>query len=88
MTICTDAANYFDRVTHLFVSLSTQYFRLDVLYLIVLFKIIQMIKMYLCISCSMLERYYTRDIRRLLQGTVQGNGVALSFWLIIAIFLV
>ena len=35
VTICTDATNYHDRVAHLFISLSTLYFRLDALYLIV-----------------------------------------------------
>ena len=42
-----DAKNYYDRVEHSFVSLCVQYFRLEVSYLLVLFRIIQIMKMFL-----------------------------------------
>ena len=38
--ICTDATNCYNRVEHPFTSLSAQYFGLEVIYLLVLFKII------------------------------------------------
>ena len=37
ITICADATNCYDRVVHPFASLYAQYFRLDLLYLVILF---------------------------------------------------
>ena len=47
ITICADATNCYDRVVHLFASLCTQYFGLNLLYLVVLFQAIQSMKMFL-----------------------------------------
>lgn len=40
VAICVDPADYYDRVAHPFAGLSAQYFRLEVPYLLVLFKAI------------------------------------------------
>ena len=50
-----DVANYCNRVAYLFASLSTQYFRLYVAYLLVLFRIIQLMKIYLHILFNILR---------------------------------
>ena len=47
ITICADATNCYNRVVYPFASLCAQYFRLDLLYLVVLFRVIQSMKMFL-----------------------------------------
>ena len=43
VVICIDMINYYDRVAYSFASLYVQYFRLEVSYLLVLFRIIRII---------------------------------------------
>ena len=59
VVICADVTNYYDRVTYLFASLCVQYFGLEVIYLLVLFRIIQMMKMYLRTAFELSETYYS-----------------------------
>ena len=59
--IYADMTNCHHRVTHLFASLSTQYFRLDIAYLLVLFRIIQLIKIDFCTLFRVLKQFCTRD---------------------------
>ena len=47
-----------------------------------------MIKIFLHVSFGVLDRFYSRDDRKLFQGAVQGNRVALLLWLTMLIFLV
>ena len=47
VTIYTDSTDYYDRVVYPFASLCTQYFGLEVLCLLVLFRIMQMMKIFL-----------------------------------------
>ena len=86
--IYTDTMNCYDRVVYLFTSLSAQYFGLDVTYLLVLFGIIKLIKIYLCMLFKVLRQFCTRDNCQLFQGVDQSNSIALSLQLIIAIILV
>ena len=47
ITICVDTTNCYDRVAHPFASLCAQYFGLDIACLVVLFRVIQSMKMLL-----------------------------------------
>ena len=76
ITIYIDATNCYNRVVHLFTSLCTQYFSLDITYLLVLFKIIQIMKIYLRISFRILDTCYMGEDKQLFQGAMQGNRVA------------
>lgn len=86
-TICANATNHCNRVTHPCASLCSQCFGIDACCMLALFRTIQNIKMNLrtifsvstscCISNSLP-----------FQGAVQGNRVALELWLIILIFLI
>ena len=80
--------NCYNRIVHLFASLSNQHFRVQLEYLLVLFMIIQSIKMFLRTSYRVLKLYYTSSKNKLFQGAIQGNGAAPLMWLIILIFLV
>ena len=77
ITIYADATNCYDRVVHLFASLYTQYFRLDLSYLVVLFRAIQSMKMFLRTTFGVSKHYYSGDDDRLFQGVVQGSSTAL-----------
>ena len=55
--IHTDAINYHNRVLHSFTSLSTQYFGLDIVHLLVLFRTIQLMKMYLYTLFRVLKQF-------------------------------
>ena len=57
----TDAINSYNRVAYPFNSLHMQYFGLEVFYLLVLFRIIQMMKIFLYVLFKVLDRFYTRD---------------------------
>ena len=59
ITICADATNCYDRVAHPFASLCAQYFGLDVMYLAVLFRAIQSMKIFLCTLYGISENYYS-----------------------------
>ena len=59
-----DVTNCYNRVTYPFVSLCAQYFMLEISYLLVLFRIIQIMKMFLCTSFSVFNRFY-----------LEGNGI-------------
>jgi hypothetical protein len=76
ITICADATNYYDRVTHPFASLYAQYFELDLSYLVVLFRAIQSMKIFLRTAFGVSENYYSGDNNRPFQGVVQGSGAA------------
>ena len=47
ITICANTTNCYDRVAHPFASMCTQYFRVELSYLVVLFRAIQSMKMFL-----------------------------------------
>ena len=57
--ICEDTINCYNRVLHLFVSLYTQYFGLEVSYLLVLLRTMKIMKMFLHIFFSMSDRFYS-----------------------------
>jgi len=88
ITICADATNYYNRVAYPFASLYVQYFGLDLLYLVVLFRVIQSIKIFLRTVFGVSENYYLGDNDRPFQGVMQGSSMALALWIIISIFLV
>ena len=58
---CIDTVNYYDRVAYLFTSLHIQYFRLEVSYLLALFRIIQIMKMFLYVLFRVSDKFCTRD---------------------------
>ena len=76
ITICTDATNCYDRVAHPFASLCAKYFGLELSYLVVLFRAIQSMKMFLRTAFGVSENYYSGDDDRPCQGVVQGSGAA------------
>ena len=68
--ICADATNCYNRVAHPFASLCAQYFGLDIIYLAVLFRAIQSMKMFLRTSHGVSENYYSDNEGQLFQGIV------------------
>jgi hypothetical protein len=81
ITICYDATNCYNRVAHPFASLCAKYFGLDIMYLAVLFRAIQSMKMFLSTSHSMSENYYSDNEGQPFQGVVQGSRAAPAlFW--------
>ena len=70
ITICADVTNCYDRVTYLFASICAQYFRLELSYLLVLFRVIQLLKIFLRISFGISTNSYSGDKGRLFQGIV------------------
>ena len=72
-----DATNYYNRVAYLFASLYAQYFGLEVSNLLVLFRTMQMMRIFLCASFGTSGNFYSRGNRILFQGVVQGNRVVL-----------
>ena len=85
VTIWDDATNCYDRVAHPYASLCSQYFGLDICYLLVLFKTIQNMKIHLLIAFGVSSSFYTSE-GQLFQGAVQENGAAPALWLIISFF--
>ena len=65
ITICADATNCYDKVTHPFASLCAQYFRLNLSYLVVLFRAIQSMKMFLRTAFRVSKNYYSGNDDRL-----------------------
>ena len=61
ITICADVTNCYDRVAHPFASLCAQYFGLELSYLVVLFRAIQSMKMFLRTEFGVSENYYSSD---------------------------
>ena len=51
ITICTDTSNCSNRVAHVFASACAKYFRVEILHLVILFRAIQSIKIFLHTSC-------------------------------------
>ena len=86
-TICADATNCYDRVAHPYASLCSQYFGMEICYLLVLFRTIQSMKMHLRTAFGVSTTFYSSDSQPF-QGAVQGNGAAPALWLIISIFLI
>ena len=76
ITICADATNCYDRVAHPFASICAQYFRLDIMYLAVLFRAIQSMKMFLRTLHGVSENYYSDNEGQPFQDVVQGSGAA------------
>ena len=76
-TTCVDATNGYDRVTHPYASLYSQCFGIDILYLLVLFKTIQSMKMYLRTAFGVSTSFYSRNCQPF-QRSIKGNGVALA----------
>jgi hypothetical protein len=76
ITTCTDAINYYNRVAYPFASICTQYFRLELSHLLVLFRVIQLMNLFLITLFGILTNSYSRDKDRLFQGIAQGNGTA------------
>ena len=58
-----------------------------IFYLIVLFKKIQRIKIYLRTAFGVSTPFYTSNGQPF-QGAMQGNGAAPALWLIISVFLI
>ena len=65
ITICADATNCYDRVAHPFASLYIQYFGLELSYLVVLFRAIQSMKMFLRTTFGVSKNYYSGNNDRL-----------------------
>ena len=61
VTIHTNAANCYDRVGHFVASLCTQYFRLEILHLAVLFKTIPSMKIFLRTSHRVHNLHYLEE---------------------------
>ena len=55
----TETSNYYDYIIQPFLSISSQYFSLQLEYLLLLFGTIQSIKMFLRTSFRILSKYYT-----------------------------
>ena len=80
--------NCYDRVTYLFASIYAQYFGLELPYLLVLFRVIQSMKMFLRTSFEISMSSYSEDEGRPFQGVVQSSSATLALWMIISIFLI
>ena len=87
VTMCADATYYYDRVAHPYASLCSQYFGLEIFYLLVLFKAIQSMKMHLRTAFGVSSSFYTSH-RQPFQGAVQGNGASPALWTIKSVFLI
>ena len=61
VTACADATNCYNRVAHPYDSLCSQYFGMDICYLLVLFKEIQNMKMHLRTAFGVSSSLYTRE---------------------------
>ena len=65
ITVYTDAINYYNIVAHPFTSLYLQYFKVEIIYLAILFKAIHLMKMFLQTVYKVFKSYYSRDEGRL-----------------------
>ena len=72
------------RVAHPFSSLCAQYFRLTLSHLVVLFRVIQSMKMFLRTSHGLSQHAHAGENGRPFQGVVQGSGAAPALWMIIS----
>ena len=88
ITMCADATNCYDRVAHPFASMGAHYFGLELSYLIVPFKAIQSMKMFLRTSFGLSKNSYLGVDGRPFQGVVQGSGVDPALWMIILMYLI
>ena len=88
ITICADGTNCYNRVAYLFASMCVQYFGVELSYLVVLFRAIQSMKMFLRTAFGVSKSCYSDNEGRPFQGAVQGSGAAPVLWMIISIFLV
>ena len=79
----SNATNYYDQILNSVNSMTNKYFGVKLEYLLVLVATMQSIKMLLRTSYRVSERFYTGSQDIPFQGDVQGNGAALSIWLII-----
>ena len=84
--ISADVINCFNRIAHTFASLSGQFFGLELEYLLVLFQLIQLMKMYLRTIFGILSNLYLGSLELPFYGVVQGNRAALLLQLIILYF--
>ena len=87
ITKCVDATNCYDRVAHTYASLCSQYFVMEICYLIVLIKKNQSMKMHLRTAFGVSTSFYTSNGKPF-QGAAQGNGAASALWLIVSVFLI
>ena len=87
VTTCADATNYYDRVAHPYASLCSQYFGMEICYLLVLFKAIQNMNMHLRTVFGVSISFHTSKEQHF-QGAMQYNGVAPALWIIIRVFLI
>ena len=61
-------------LTHL--QVYAQYFRLEILYLVVLFRVMQSMKMFLRMSYGISQTSYSGEDENCFQGVAQGSGAA------------
>ena len=59
ITIYTNVTNCYNRVAYLFASMCAQYFGVELSYLVVLFRAIQSMKMFLQTVFRVSEQYYS-----------------------------
>ena len=79
---------YYDRITHSFLSLVAQAVETPQPLIVCMLKATQNMKVYLRIGNGDTDRYYcNKDILQPYQGVIQGNGAALTLWLLISSFL-
>ena len=76
ITISANATNCFDRMAYPFAALACRYFRLQVEYIMILFKSIQIIRMYLMTCFRVSSLYYTETSTKPFQGGIQGSSSA------------
>lgn len=88
ITICAGAPNCYDRVAHSFASSCAQCFRVEISYLVALFRAIQLMKMFLRTGFGVSEIYYSGCEEKSFQCAAQGSGAAPALWIVISIFLV
>ena len=86
VTICADAANCYDRVSHPYASFCPQYFGIEICYILVLLKEIQSMKIHLRTAFDVSSSFYTSNVQPF-QGAIQGNGASPALWLITSVFL-
>ena len=58
---CAYVKNYYDRVVYPHASLCSQYFGMDICYFLVLFRIIQGMKMHLCTAFGVSTSFYSSN---------------------------
>ena len=88
IAISTDTTNCFDYIAYPFATLTYRHFDLQIEYIILLFILIQIIKIYLLISFGLSNKFYSSSSTKPFQGDIQGSRSAGANWLLITIFLV